>query len=558
MLECENPGRNHHLLAGRIAERRLVFRLLLFALLVTPVLAAVWYVPWFVTIDGPAHTYNAYILKELLKPVSHLAQFYGVRSLLLPNVAGHLVLLGLMSIVSAQMADRIMMVLTFVGFASSVIWLRRKVMGDAVIELGIVLGCTLALNWMWLMGFYNFLLGACFFSITLGLWWISREKMKLRHAVLMASLLVVIYLCHPVTLGATLLGLTILVLFTRSGDWYTRALWTSVSFLPLVPLALYYRSWMNSGSTLHVRWMVGVSPSIREVVRHVIAADPIRLTEPRSLPFAQHTSTWFLLITPVIWIVVGLSVLFVFGVTWSRRQPNTVQLKPWVILALVLLIFGLLGPDDMGEENGTVLRERMLLLTFMTLVPVLKVDLRRAAAKIGIALLVIGEVLQVAAIWDYALTSNRMAQAFVQARPYVGTGRRVKTLLIGHAGDYELGGHFRGLPVNVPDLLGIETENVVWDNYEAFFYFFPVRYRDADTERDAARLVNMTLLVAPGSITPATETLTEWSRLLDETHERIDILVIWGSDPRLDAIDTKWFDATPLFASANIRVFQHR
>jgi len=66
--------------------------------------------------------------------------------------------------------------------------------GRTVIELGIVLGCTLALNWMWLMGFYNFLLRACFFSITLGLWWISREQMKLRHAVLMASLLVVIYL----------------------------------------------------------------------------------------------------------------------------------------------------------------------------------------------------------------------------------------------------------------------------------------------------------------------------------------------------------------------------
>ena len=34
-----------------------------------------------------------------------------------------------------------------------------------------LLAVLLALNLTWLLGFYSFLLGACLYPITLGLWW---------------------------------------------------------------------------------------------------------------------------------------------------------------------------------------------------------------------------------------------------------------------------------------------------------------------------------------------------------------------------------------------------
>ena len=106
-------------------------------------------------------------------------------------------------------------------------------------------------------------------------------------------------------------------------------------------------------------------------------------------------------------------------------------------------------------------------------------------------------------------------------------------------------------------LFGVDMENIVWDNYEAISYLFPVGYRDELTRKQASKMVNMRLIF-PNSSDEAANRLAEWSKILARSHSSIDVLVVWGNDATLNDINTQWFDPNPVFEGGKIRVFRHR
>lgn len=539
-----------------LTPRRACFAV--FGVLVLPVILAIWCVPWFVTQDGPSHAYNAHILIELSKPHSPFEEFYTARLEPLPNLAGHLLLVGLMSILSARTADRVMMTITFVGFASSVVWLRWRVAGWKGITLVVPLAVILALNLMWLFGFYNFLLGACLFPVTLGFWWAGRERMGLSRALTLAGLLVIGYLCHLVSLGLTVVGLMVLALTTPGPGWRRRCCWTSVSLAPLIPLGIMYHGMMRANGETRPYWNLSDVWSLRKWIRHLLSADPLQLMSGTgAFPFVEEVSPWFRLLSPTLLVALALVVLAAatFFVQREQGQSFAGARRPWVILALLFLAVWLIGPDGLGERHGGFLRERILLLGLVAIVPALELDARKIGIRVGAAALMAAAVLQLAATWDYALTSNRLARDFMRVEPHVGVGRRIKILLVG---DYD---RFKANPLlHTGNMFGIGTGNVVWDNYEVAQYFFPAKYRDdlADRRTRAKQAQRMYRFMFPFPDDVAGEDLDKWADLLAQAHHEIDVLVVWGSDPRLDAINMQWFGPEPTFEQANVRIFRHR
>ena len=140
-----------------------------------PALAAIWAVPWFVPQDAPAHVYNAQILLRSFDPASPFRDVYTVQWQPIPNWAGSIALTGLVAILPAWVADRIMTSLTLVCFAVAVFWLRWRVAGGRGLRVAALMAALLAMNLAWLFGFASFILGACLFPITLGLWWPARD-----------------------------------------------------------------------------------------------------------------------------------------------------------------------------------------------------------------------------------------------------------------------------------------------------------------------------------------------------------------------------------------------
>jgi len=132
----------------------------------------------------------------------------------------------------------------------------------------------------------------------------------------------------------------------------------------------------------------------------------------------------------------------------------------------------------------------------------------------------------------------------------VGKRQRIATLLA----QPQLRERFRSNPLLHADcLLGLGTGNVIWSNYETRHYYFPVQFRDGFDRPDAGELERIDLRDDPRD---AASRARSWEDLLERHHASIDVLVVWGSDPRLDAINARWFRAD--ITDGPLHVLRHR
>ena len=220
--------------------------LLFFLALAAPLLTAIWFFPWFVTQDGPLHVYNAHLLSALSDEHSLFNNYYAPRGGLLPYVGVYKLLAGLMSIVPARAADRVLMTLTSIGFAGSILWLRWRVAGSEGMSMVAPLALTIAISRLWLLGLYQFLLGACLFALTLGFWWMWRNDLKPWRAAIIAILLALGYFFHLISTGVAAFGLIVLAVATPGPNLRKRLVWTVASVAPSIVLMISFGVLMKS------------------------------------------------------------------------------------------------------------------------------------------------------------------------------------------------------------------------------------------------------------------------------------------------------------------------
>jgi hypothetical protein len=515
-----------------------------------PVLGAVWGIRWFVTQDGSAHLYNAHIIASSLGPNSPFAAYYAVRWEALPNWSGHLVTAALVSLMPAWAAGPAITTLTLVGFAASIVWLRVRVTGLSGLSLASVLAVLLSLNFPWLLGFTSFMLGACLFPITLGIWWGGRERFGWGRAAAIAVLMIVGYLCHLVSLGLTALGLIVLALTTPGVHRGIRFVRTLAALMPLVPLGLLYRALSKTGGPMQPVWghlANPLSPAAWAV--QMAQVDPITLTIGQVIPLTTvDHAAWAGLFKPMTWLMLGFTLMWYSAIRRRRAQPSQGpnERMGWAWLAALLLIGGIVGPDSLGANHGEFLQQRVMLLGFVALVPIANLDARGWSGRLIAVALVLALGVQSAIVWDYAMTSRRTAGAIMAARDAIGTNQRVATLLV------DINTRFRSNPLlHADNLLGIGTGNIVWNNYEARYYYFPVQFRPEVAHPTSSDFEQIAMTEGPES---AYLRASLWQQVVDDHLEEIDAVVVWGSDPLLDAINGQRFDT--VYRKDNVRVLR--
>ena len=526
--------------------------LIVFGVLILPVLIAIWFVPWLVTQDGPLHLLNAHIMVELLKPQSPMGELYSVRWDPMPYWAAHMCLTGLMSLLSDRTADRILLTLTSVGLASALVWLRWRVAGWEGMAIVAPLAVILSLNMLWLLGLYSFLMGAGLMLVTLGVWWGWRDRLGPVQAFVIAMLLVIGYSSHLVSLGLTVCSLVILAVTTPGSNWLRRLLWTAASFVPLVPLAIAYRRMMEAVEAVSPSWYgLENSWSLTSWFNYARGIDFIVLRSIKNTPpFADNEADWFAYFTPTLWVTLAVVALLVITIL-ARGDSAVRERRGWIILSLLLFAAAWVGPDNFGGAHGGIFRERLLLMAMATSAPAFKLDSKRWSVRTCAAGLMIAAIMQLAYLWDYALFSNRVVGDFMQAKPYVGKGQRVETIQI------DTGGPYRVNPVhNLSSVLGIGTDNVVWNNYGPCLYYFPVKFTDDTVSRRALDLSDVSVFRFKNPFFDEREHVQWWSELLSETHGEIDTLVVMGSNPQIDEINAQWYEREPVFQVGEVRVFR--
>jgi hypothetical protein len=223
-------------------------------------------------------------------------------------------------------------------------------------------------------------------------------------------------------------------------------------------------------------------------------------------------------------------------------------------MALVLLLFlvGFLGPTSLGQ--GGIMRERVLLLALAALAPVLRIDTQKPAARLGVVFLGLAVIIQMAFVWDYALISNRIAGSFMEARHYVGTGKKAGLVMIDTRTHYLI----NPLP-NIANQLGTSSNNVIWNNYGPAYYYFPVAFRDESAKENSAGIIRLNELFIRGEAEEiATRDPKEWANVLRRALDETDTLIVWGAAPWFDAASAKWYDPEPVFERDGLRVFRHK
>ncbi|MEO6811243.1 MAG: hypothetical protein ABI353_19205 [Isosphaeraceae bacterium] len=509
----------------------------------------VWTVPGFHTQDGPAHLYNAHILVESLSPGSPFKAVYEVRWAPLPNRVGHLTLMALVATFPPWAADRAMLTLTLVGLATSIGWLRWRVQGWRGMSRAAPWATLLAMNVAWLWGFSSFLIGSCLFALTLGAWWSARDRFGPRAAATLTALLVVGYFCHLVSLGLTAVGLIMLALATPGPNRMRRIGWTVAALSVLAPLAVVYRTLAGPGQPLRPTWnLLAGPPSLANWGAHLTWVDPLTLARKTLVPFLGFRPGWAALIVPAAWFVLALMVLALATFRQGRLgRDGAIARRGWLAAALVLLAGGLVGPDSLGPAHGEFLPQRVALLGLIALTPVLDFGGPGRLNRLAGGLLIVALGLQSAFVWDYAVRSSRLAAEFLQARQHVGQRERVGTLLL------DLRGPYRANPLLHMDcLLGLGNGNILWSNYEAAHYYFPVHVRQDVPHPPELEFERISILDDPAD---ADVRARRWEALLARHQGEIDRLVIWGDDPHLDAITARWF--TPLAREGRVRVLRN-
>ncbi len=274
--------------------------------------------------------------------------------------------------------------------------------------------------------------------------------------------------------------------------------------------------------------------SPRAWIEQLAWADPISLAIRDGLPLTERHGRPFLIFAPVFWLA-GAITLWWWGTMSPGLKSHTFgDRRCWLALAGLLVIGGAVGPDTLGEAHGNYLPQRVVLLGLVALVPIFDIDPSCWWGRGCTAALVVAVMLQSVIILDYALYSDRTAGQMIRARQAVGDGQRIAAILASTRS------RFRPNPLlHAVNWLGVGSGNVVWNNYETQYYYFPVHFLPGIDRPLPGELEWVSLHEGP---TESDLRNRDWAMILARHAKSIDVVVVWKSDPALHAVTTQWFD----------------
>jgi hypothetical protein len=236
----------------------------IFAIALLLALLPIWTAgTYFVTGDGPCHTYNAAVLLDWLKGknTDFYGQFYTLNPHFDPNWWTHVCLVLLQMVFSPAFAEKLFLTLYVVAFGFGLRFLIQKINPKNVFLSSI--GLLFCWHHLLQMGFFNYSWSIVGMFWLVGFWLHCRPKMSTRQGVLMAFGWLLLYSMHPI--GLTFTGLAIGLALLAEATTYARMssvrlmfgyMWRRVlicfcTALPTLYFALDYlhrKNWNHSGN----------------------------------------------------------------------------------------------------------------------------------------------------------------------------------------------------------------------------------------------------------------------------------------------------------------------
>ena len=420
-----------------------IARLFLFLALLQ--IAPVWCAPYFPTADGPAHLYNAFVMRELvLRHDNAVTRTYAIDVKPYPNLLDHVILAALLGPFPPPVAEKIFVsaiILLFLGG----LWLFAGAV-DPRASLFAFLGLPLAHHLLLQSGFYNFSLGAALYFVIVAVWWRRRERDDGQTIAIVALLLVLCYFAHPMPALLAIGTIGLLWLSALRGR-HARHL---LAFVPVLPLLAWFVARERGGGGPSA-WTAWNRLTFLAQTQDVVTFSPAQL---RFGAMLCVLTVAFMLIT--------------IAIERRRREADAFLL----VLAAVFIIYELAPGSTAG---GAMVLERIALFIALLPLPWLTPRLSpRTRASFAIAMAIVGAA-QAVYLIRHDRRLARETTRLVRAARAIPPDSTVLPVVF----DRQPKGTLLATMWHATAYAAIERRLVDLNNYEPSTGYFPVRYRDA-------------------------------------------------------------------------------
>ena len=420
---------------------------------------------YFPTLDGPAHLYNASIIKELMvNSGSVFSDYFVFNNKLVPNWSGHFILVFFQLFLPAFLAEKCLLLLYLVGlpyaFRSLVLMISPK---NGLSSYLIFPFCYTS---VFLLGFYNFSIGILLMLVIFRAW-IKREQQKTswKKFLLFFLLFLLIYLSHLVVFLISigfLLGRSVylksyhLLLKKQRNKPIQLAFLKNLGFLlltALLPVILAIQYFLNRDSFAKSSRL-----SREELLNGLMNMDSII---GFSYDVEKNISIY------IFSSIMGLAILLLIKRAWLLYSKRILikQHDHWLLAALVVLVGYFILPNETGGAGFVSVRLNLIFYLFL----ICWIAFQQINQKL------LGLVVLLVLACNFKLTFyyntvssdlNRYVKSITECSKFIEYGSTVIPL--------NYSGHW--LTAHFSNYLAVDKNLVVMDNYESTVDYFPLRW----------------------------------------------------------------------------------
>ncbi len=436
-------------------EKTIFLFILIFNLL--PVLVS----KYTLTVDGPAHLYNARLIVDLLEnPNGILNGYFVFNNSFSPNWSGHIILGVLLKFLPAYLAEKTLIISYLVLFPIGFRMLLMTLKPEAKYFVYFIIPFTH--SFLFYYGFYNFHIGIVILFFTLTFWFRQVKKENSYYSLFIIGLLSCIIFFSHVFIYSVLL----LILFISSATVlseikdkkkrklklisYSKSL---IAFIPSLAFFMFYLSTLFKRGETAMDYL-----SLKSIFGMFYHVEPAK-----ALIYSKEE-----IFTKWVFILILIFLIYQL-ISYFRNSTSKSSLvsKQWRNILLVVTACVFIFPN--GTSEFGFISTRFILFIYFVLF-IFLATLKYPKWLLIVSLLIINYV-NIALVKVYF---NKNKEFTVYAEAYIEASKIIKkysTLLPINTSKEEW------LTSHSSNYLGVDNTIIIKDNYEAYLTYFPLKWR---------------------------------------------------------------------------------
>lgn len=407
-------------------------------------------VEFFVTLDGPGHTYNSSLIMQIIANKPNASDIYQFNSDLMPNWTGHTIMILLNLFFTPHVSEKILLCSYIIALPFSFRMLVRSINPQNIRMTYLIF--PFIYSFLLHAGFYNFCIGIVLFFSVFAYWLKNENTLNRKNIFTLSLLLMLIYFSHPFVFVLFCLTVGIRLVYAyffsvpRSANIHKIKLFLAAT-LPSLSLLLYFI--MDKSNEK----FPGEEIYLAERIKHLFLCRPLitLIYDEEKVFSAVMAVTFFLL---VICLLVQI----------IRRKAAAGE-SGW-LLSLIFLIAYLFVPNNMA--SGGFISIRILLFFYFSLMlwfvsSAIPLFMQTGASVVSICV----------SLWFLQYHHSKMKDLDQDAKEYFSVTKEIKNgslvLPLSYSDNW--------LHINLYSYIGTVKNITLLDNYEAESPHFPLTWK---------------------------------------------------------------------------------